>query len=410
MRFCLVLLLMLIILGCGGANKKTYAPLQSISHSLKVSPAWVSIVGQKFRRQHRQLGVTLHENTIYVGNGDGSIYALKRDDGKIKWKRKYNLSIASGPTIEGNSIYVGTNDAELVAINKQTGAISWIANMSSEVLSDPVIAGNKIIVQTIDGKVSALDIANGEKIWSESREVPALTLRGTSSPKVIDNKVIAGFSSGKLAAFELESGKQIWEMSLAVPRGRTDLQRMVDIDGLLQGDGHEIYVVSYQGRIAAVSVDSGHANWSRDMSSYSGVVISGNQLYVTDAEDNVWSLDRKTGATLWRQDALADRDLSAPVVMGDTIVVADGAGYLHWLSRDDGSFVARHNLQQAYDSVFVDWGGDEPSEERDLAVTTPLQVVDSHLYVRDNEGGLTVYLFGDKKKTSLNQVITQRVK
>lgn len=392
MRY-LWLVALLVLSACSGSSKKVYDPIPPIKSRVTIEPVWIAEIGSKLLRQHRQLGVLLHEDNIYVSNAaeEGEIEVLEKATGKRLWQKKLRVSISTRPVIFGDRIYFGTNDAQVFALNKNNGDVVWAVQVSSEVLSPPVGVDDKLIVQTIDGKISVLNVNDGSKIWVEASEVPPLTLRGTSAPLVIDGKVIAGFASGQLIAFELQSGKKIWEVAIAVPRGRTDLQRMVDIDGLFEAAGGEVFVVSYQGRIASISLDAGRVIWARDMSSFNGLVLSGNQLYVSDTDDNVWALDKRTGATLWRQDSLTGRDISAPVIMENLVVVADGAGYIHWMSQEDGSFVARHNLQLTYDSVFVDWGSDEERLERNLAVSTPMIVADNRLYIRDNEGALTVY-------------------
>jgi hypothetical protein len=165
---------------------------------------------------------------------------------------------------------------------------------------------------------------------------------------------------------------------------------MVDIDGLLQAGNDEVYAVSYQGRIAAVSVDNGRTIWTRDMSSYNGVAMDNTQLYVTDANGHVWALDRRSGATIWRQDALRDRDVSGPVIVDNAVAVADGAGFVHWLAKEDGAFIARNDLMQIYNQAYHDWG-DEDRRELDFGVSGNLEVVNGRLYVRNNMGALSVY-------------------
>jgi outer membrane protein assembly factor BamB len=172
---------------------------------------------------------------------------------------------------------------------------------------------------------------------------------------------------------------------------------MVDIDGIFQVQNNVIYVTAYQGRIAAVSAVDGRAIWTRELSSYTGVSLDKQHVYTTDSDGYVWSLDIETGATLWRQDKLVGRDLTAPVLMGDTVVVSDRGGFVHWLSKEDGGFVARANVGEVYKRVMVDWG-DEDMDERDIAVTTPPVVEKNALYVRDNAGALSAFKISPKKK------------
>ncbi|WP_455207957.1 outer membrane protein assembly factor BamB [Kaarinaea lacus] len=391
MRLALILLCVaLFVSACVDTGKKDYPKLEPINANEKVVPLWVAKLGEKSKRQHRQLSVAVTGERVYAANADGKILALQQADGKVIWSNAITDSITSGPVVDGSVLYVGTVDAHVLALDAESGKIVWQGSVSSEVLANPVVSENLLFVQTIDGKLTALDKATGKKVWSDAREVPALTLRGTSSPVVVNDRVIAGFANGKLVALQKETGKKIWEVVIGIPSGRTDLQRMVDIDGLMQVDSDEVYAVTYQGRVAAVSVESGRTVWTRDMSSYTGVAMDNTQLYITDASGYVWALDRRSGATIWRQDGLQDRDTSGPVIVGNAVVVADGAGFVHWLSKEDGGFIARNDLMQVYDWAYYDWG-DEDRHELDFGVNGILEVVNNRLYVRNNMGALSVF-------------------
>lgn len=390
MRSFLVLSIVLLVAGCVGSGKKEYPDLDPIKPSANIQPLWVANVGEKGVRQNRQLSVAVSNNRVYAATADGYLEALQLNDGKVVWVNAIVDSISAGPVIDGNVLYVGTTEAHLFALESESGKILWQGDVSSEVLANPVIGDNLVFVQTIDGKITALEKATGKKVWSDSRTVPALTLRGTSSPIVTTDRLIAGFADGKLVALEKDTGKRLWESVVGLPSGRTDLQRMVDIDGLIQISDDEVYAVTYQGRVSAVSVDNGRTIWTRDMSSYTGVTMDENQLYLTDAKGQVWAIDRRSGATLWRQDSLQDRDVTGPVIIGNTLVVADGAGFVHWLSKEDGSFVARDDLTEIYDWAYYDWG-DENREELDFGVSASLEVVNDRLYVRNNMGALSVF-------------------
>ncbi|WP_455365359.1 outer membrane protein assembly factor BamB [Kaarinaea lacus] len=390
MRLALLLCLLLSVTACIKTGKKEYPELDPLDARVMINPLWVAKVGEKSNRQHRQLSVAVTSDRVYAASEKGRIMALQQKDGKDIWTNAIVDSISAGPVIDDNLLYVGTIDAHVFALDAESGTIVWQGDVSSEVLADPVVSDNLLYVQTIDGKLAALEKKTGKKVWSDAREVPALTLRGTSSPVVIQDKVIAGFANGKLVAFQKDTGKRLWEAVIGLPSGRTDLQRMVDIDGVLQVGNDEVYAVTYQGRIAAVSAESGRTIWTRDMSSYTGVVMDKSQLYVTDAGGHIWALDRRSGATIWRQDALQDRDVSAAVLVGNAVVVADGAGYVHWLAKEDGAFIARDDLRKVYDWAIYDWG-DEERDELDFGVSADLAVVNDRLYVRSNMGSLSVF-------------------
>ena len=262
--------------------------------------------------------------------------------------------------------------------------------ISAEMLASPIVVDDQLIVQTIDGKVSVYNTQTGKMVWTYGRAIPKLTLRGTSTPVVMGEKILAGFSDGRLVGLDLATGALLWETTIAVPHGRTDLERLVDIDGLFQAADDIVYVSSFQGRVAAISVADGSILWARDMSSYTGLAMGKDQIFITDAESKVWALDGKTGATLWRQDKLSGRELSTPAVLGDTVVVADYDGYVHWLSREDGQFLARQNLEVTWEKLRYVWDDEDPEERYRSVSVLPLAVADM-LYVRDNIGALTAF-------------------
>lgn len=390
MRFVVLVLLFLLLTACSSSGIKQYPPLEPVANKLEIKRAWFKLVGRKSYLESRQFGVSLDSMYVYLADAKGNISALGQEDGELVWTKKLDDLVSSGPSENDGLIYVGTNEAQLYALKSESGEVIWKAKLSSEVLAEPAFNEKYLFVQTIDGKLHALNKKTGNKVWVDSREVPALTLRGTSSPIVLGDTVVAGFANGKLVAFDSETGNRKWETAVAIASGRTDLQRMIDIDGPIQADKDQIYAVTYQGRIAAISQANGRTTWSREMSAYNGIKLDGQQIFLTDASDHVWAIDRKTGATIWRQDKLEGRDLTGVTVLADSIVVADGAGYVHWLSRDDGSFLYREYLLDTYNWAYHDFG-DENRKESDYGVSNEIKVANNKLYIRNNMGALSVF-------------------
>lgn len=391
----LVLLVLSVILTACGSSPKDYSdatPLTSIEPVLKVNALWAASTGDVPRYAHAQLPVVVDQDQrLYCANRNGSVMAYAAGTGDEVWRATLNDAITGGPSVGGGLLVLGTREAELVALDKNTGTEQWRQRISSEMLATPVVVDDLLIVQTIDGKVSAHKIATGEKLWSYGRTIPKLTLRGTSAPLVIKDVILAGFSDGRLVALKLTTGELLWETSVAVPRGRTDLERLVDIDGLFQAVDGVVYVSSFQGRIVAVSIETGNVLWARDMSTYNGLAVNGNHIYITDADGKVWALDGRTGATLWRQDNLTGREVSTPAIMDGTVVVADYDGYVHWLSQDNGGFIARENLDKVWSNIHYVWEEDALEEGVLRSVTVPPLVAGNTLYVRDNTGALIAF-------------------
>lgn len=385
-----ITLLIAAIFFIGCTSLKEIPPLEGIEPKLDVAAQWVAPTGEKHLRQFHQLPVAVEGDKVYLANTEGYVASLHLISGKLLWQTQLNERLIGGPGYGDGALYVITNEALLIALEEGTGKELWRQQLSSEVLASPLVAGNKIYVQTIDGNIYALDRKSGKTIWSDGREIPALTLRGTANPLLIGESLIVGYATGQIVAYNAATGEKIWEAPVAVPRGRTELERIVDIDGLFNVKDDTLYATAYQGRIVALSVQNGRVKWSRDMSSYTGIAVGEQHIFVSDAQGYVWALDINTGATMWRQDKLIDREITAPAILGDTVVVADIGGEVHWLSKDDGDFLARVNMYELYLDAFVDWG-DEDLSKRDYGVTTAIKAVDDHVLVRNNEGSLAVF-------------------
>src|SRR5690606_31347950 len=222
-----------------------------------------------------------------------------------------------------------------------TGEIRWRTRINSEVLSAPHIANDTVLLRLVDGRLVALRAADGTQMWSVEEEVPRLSLRGTARPLIVGNLAVSGFDNGRVLAAQLSDGATVWEINVAPPTGRSELERLVDIDTAIHALGDSIYVVTYQGRAASLDRATGDVNWTRDMSSYSGLAIDDEAVYVSTAEGAVVRLNRANGVEIWRQEALSRRRLSAPAVLGPLVAVADLAGYVHFLDRSNGALAAR---------------------------------------------------------------------
>jgi outer membrane protein assembly factor BamB len=223
--------------------------------------------------------------------------------------------------------------------------------------------------------------------------LPSLTLRGTSRARLAGDKILVAFASGMLAALNIKTGEAVWETAVATPGGRNDLERIIDSDGEFVVDKGVIYIATFQGRVAAINLQDGATVWARDMSSYAGLTVNDSQVLVSDAESHLWALDRGSGATLWRQDKLVGRDISAPVLMDGMVVVGDRGGYVHWLSADDGHFLARARLEYAYGQRGPTWWimSYPTTAPRDPVVTATPVAGERALYVHDDAGALTMY-------------------
>jgi outer membrane protein assembly factor BamB len=351
-RFALVLLLALLG-GCstlsnwteglfgGEDNSPAPAQLKPVASPVKLDRIWSTSVGDGNEGQVVRLVPTVVDDVLYVADRKGRVEALDAATGKQLWTTRLKAAISAGPGAGAGLVLLGTSEARVIALDASSGKQRWTATVSSEVLSVPQLDLDRVIVQTADGTITGLDAQDGHQLWVSDRTVPVLTLRGTSTPAVTHGIVLAGFATGKLVAFSADKGFIAWEKAIAIPKGRSELERIVDIDGDPVVAGSAVFVVTYQGRIARVDIQNGNVEWARDMSSSVGLGVDYSQVYVTDDKSDVWALSRSTGASEWKLDALANRGLTAPGVFGDYVVVGDAEGYVHLLSRADGHVAGR---------------------------------------------------------------------
>lgn len=341
-RMVLIGSLLTLIAGCSGEvdDEMQPAELKEFKAEMQTPVLWRKDVSTR-KSIHLKLAPFISKDRIFVASDKGLLQVMDVKTGKVFWKKELKLRISSPIGGDEQYLAMGSLDADVIMLEQAHGDVKWRTKLSSEVLTRPILTADKVIVRTGDGKLYGLDRADGRTVWVYDRKVPALSLRGNSSP-IADTKIVyAGFDNGKLVAFNLTDGKVEWESTLSVPAGRSDLERMVDVDAdPLLVDGI-LYVVSFQGRVAAISTSNGRMLWYRELSSYAGLAVDAHFVYLSDASGVVWALDKENGATVWKHDHLKARDLTAPVVHDNSIVVGDYDGYLHWLDKKDGRIVAR---------------------------------------------------------------------
>jgi outer membrane protein assembly factor BamB len=331
----------------GDSNIAPPAELVAIAQPAAVDSVWSRDLGAGAGKRYLKLDAGMQDTAIYASDRKGHVYALEKESGRIRWDNKLKLDISAGVGVGDGLVLVGNSKGELIALSRDTGKQQWVANLTSEILARPAVDLGTVIAQTVDGKVFALDAADGKQLWRQERNEPALSLRGTSAPLAVGGIVLTGFASGKLSAFQLKDGHMLWEIPVAEPHGRSEIERLVDVDVQPLVVGTHMYAAAYQGKMIAFDLQNGRILWSRDVSTYSGLDADATNIYVTDEKDTVMALDMNTGATVWKQEQLHGRQLSAPTVSGEAVAVGDFEGYVHWLARADGRFLARSRPSRA---------------------------------------------------------------
>lgn len=360
MRFLILLLFCLSLSGCaavdavneyfggGEDNAEPPKPLTDYAAEINIDEVWKEKVGVGSGGQSLKLVPAIAAGKIFAADKDGLVQARNLANGDLYWETETELPFSAGPGIGAGIVVLGTSKAQVSAFNSETGEPLWTVKVASEVLSVPVLANDLVIVRCTDGSVSALNAKTGAKLWGYETSVPALSVRGTGTPVVVEDQVIGGYDNGKVLALRLADGKYVWETAAVVPKGRSEVERLVDIDADPVVSGGVIYIAGYNGGISAVSEVDGDVLWRNDtISSHSGLSHDGRYLYLSDSVSDVWQLDQRSGSSLWKQQELHQRQLTAPAVYDGYVVVGDFDGYLHWLSTTDGRLLGREQVTAA---------------------------------------------------------------
>jgi len=349
------------------------AELVDFSEEVRLRRVWSVKVGNGQGDKYNRLKAAIENNTIYAASNNGNVLAINRENGSRLWRTELDFQVTGGVGFGGNLVLLGTENSSVIALDAASGDILWETQVTSEVLSTPASNGNIVVVQAIDGKLSGHDARTGEQLWIYENTVPALTLRGESSPLIIENFVIAAFGNGTIVSLALNNGTLRWEERVAVPTGSSEIDRMVDIDGdLVLSDNGLLLVPSYQGYLAAIDAVTGQTRWRVEESSVNGASSGFGNIYVCDERDHVKAYRTSQETTVWVNEQLDLRRLTAPTSFSNYVAVGDFEGYVHLLSQVDGRFLGRTR---------VDSDG----------IRAPMQSRDNTLYVYGNSGNLSAY-------------------
>ena len=336
------------------------AALVDFDAEAKIDRVWRARIGEGLGGKYLRLSPVVVADRVYAADAYGSVAAINRFDGKTVWRTR--VDEADGPSFfkfwdrrdaafltggvgaGDGRILVGTTRGEVVALDAGNGEIAWRTKISSEVLARPAADDGIVIVQTSDGKITALEGDDGAMRWSFDTQVPILTLRGTAAPVLLNGLVYAGFATGKIVVVRAESGEPVWEQRVMLPEGRSELDRMVDVDSTPLVGGSFVFAASYQGRLKAMRRSDGALVWEQEASSFLDLAEGYGQIYIVSDDDVIKAVEQTDASVVWEQDGLRNRQLTSPLAFGNYVLVGDAQGYLHVLAQSDGRFIARRKI------------------------------------------------------------------
>jgi outer membrane protein assembly factor BamB len=318
-----ILLLALVAACTKDKDPDRPAKLVSFPETLKIQKVWSEKVGGTKVPLRLGLALEVEGDTVFAAGEKGEVAAFNLQNGRTQWQTRTKLPLGGAVGYGDGKIVVGSTDGDVIALDARSGKQLWTTNITAEILAAPAVAPKLVLVRGVDGKLHGL------------------SLRGTATPAIVGEVAVTGFDNGRIVASSLTDGSSVWETQLQIPTGKTDLDRLVDVDTRAQIVGNDVYVIGFQGKVAMLALDSGQIWWSHELSSYRGLALDDDNIYVSTAVGEVVALTRRNGTEVWRQKALAHRGLSGPTVAGDAIVVADFQGYVHWLNKATGALMGR---------------------------------------------------------------------
>jgi outer membrane protein assembly factor BamB len=315
--------------------------LTNFESSVKIKRLWSTKIGDSSDQLLLGLSPVGDGNLIYAAAPDGIVLAINPETGETRWKVELEVNLSAGPGAGEGFIAVTSKEGDVILLNASTGEEQWRRSVSGEVLARPLIDDNMVIIQTIDNRIIALARVDGRQRWELEQTMPLLSMRGSTSPLIVGPLIITGFDNGRLAGIDMETGDIKWDSMLSMSSGRSDLDRLSDIDGAISLVGQDVYAAGYQGRLSAIAAESGQVLWSREISSYVGVASDWSSVYTIRDDGEIIALRRNNGIEIWRNDKFLRRKLTLPTPFNSTVVVGDFEGYLHFLSIISGKQLAR---------------------------------------------------------------------
>jgi len=367
-----LVVLAVTLAGCSSPRELVKpTPLTDISNDHPPQVVWSASAGGDQENDLTAIAPVENDGKLFVAGPGGQVLAYALDSGDELWSTDLDADLSVGGGAGDGLVVFGADDGRVFALDADSGTTRWTTSTRSSVDAAPSVGFGDVAVRGRDGTLAVLDAETGAVRWRQSRSQPSLTLQGQGRVLMFPDALAAGFDDGTLAVFARKDGKELWSQTVALPTGRTDVDRMVDVDATPVFADGVFYAASYQGKLVALSAQGGRELWSRAFSNANSIAAGERALYLTDADGIVWAIDRRSGDALWRQSDLAHRGLTGPALINGYLVVGDREGYLHVLSSTSGALVGR-----------ADWGD---------AMIDPILQVDGHGVAVTRDGDVRVF-------------------
>ncbi|MEX0446921.1 outer membrane protein assembly factor BamB [Xenorhabdus sp. SGI246] len=348
-----------LLAGCSSEQDTVImSPLPKVENQFNPRVVWDKSVGNGVGHYYSHLSPAWQGSTVYVADRHGIVKAFEIDSGKELWSTdlsektgllssRLSALLSGGLTVSGDRLYVGTEKAKVIALDSTNGKVEWESQVAGEALSRPVVSDGLVLIHTGNGMLQALNENDGSVAWSINMDTPSLSVRGESAPAIAYGAAIVGGDNGRISAVLLSQGQLIWQQRISQVTGATEIDRLNDVDMTPVISDNVIYAIAYNGNLVAMDMRSGQIIWKRDLGSVNDMVVTDNNIFIVDQDDRILSLRKSDGVTIWSQNNLLHRNLTAPEMYNGYLVVGDGEGYLHWLNMADGQFVAQHKVDSS---------------------------------------------------------------
>lgn len=348
----LILICAVLLTSCSFFNQtaedaRQPAILKEFTPQIQVKTLWSSSTGDHAEGLGLGLKPVVRDGVLYMAGHNGVVTALNAENGRSIWSKATGASLSGGPGVGSGQVVVASSKGDVIALNVENGNENWRTKITGEVLSTPDVSAEQVAVRSANGTLNVLNANNGASLWLNEQEVPRLSLRGSSTPIITSGVVLSASDAGKVSSYDALDGAVLWDRLLGIPRGTTELDRLVDIDGNMQLNETSLFVVGYNSRLAKIDARNGSILWAKDHSSSTGVNLDWKNVYISNSDSHVVALEQANGNQVWKNEEYQYRELSAPVSTGTTVIVGDLEGFVHFLSAEDGSTIARQKISKS---------------------------------------------------------------